>query len=114
MKISTKMTVFINIFLIACFSGLFMFNAKNAREKAFEAEIDKARKIITMAEGIREYSNSLIHTETFNIDELKKDTAKLVQVIPVVSAIRVSEAKAELTGIWKTGAPGRYTAHLSS
>ncbi|WP_265820645.1 methyl-accepting chemotaxis protein [Geovibrio ferrireducens] len=99
MKISTKMTVFINIFLIACFSVLFIFNAKNAREKAFEAEIDKARKIITMAEGIREYSNSLIHSETLNIDELKKDTAKLVQVIPVVSAIRVSEAKADLTGM---------------
>ncbi|QAR34428.1 DUF3365 domain-containing protein [Geovibrio thiophilus] len=99
MKISTKMTVFINIFLIACFSGLFIFNAKNARETAFEAEIDKARKIITMAEGIREYSNSLIHSGTVNIDALKSDTEKLVQIIPVVSAIRVSEAKAELTGM---------------
>ncbi|MGE4497334.1 MAG: methyl-accepting chemotaxis protein, partial [Deferribacterales bacterium] len=99
MKISTKMTVFINIFLIACFSVLFMFNAKNAREKAFEAEIDKARKIITMAEGIREYSNSLIHSGTFDMEELKQDSGKLVQIIPVVSAIRVSEAKAELTGM---------------
>jgi methyl-accepting chemotaxis protein len=99
MKISTRITLFLNIFLIACFTVLFIVKAKNAQTTSFEAEIDKARKIITMAEGTREYFSTMIHNGVLEVDRYKDDTEKLIQIVPVVSAMRIAEAKAGLTGM---------------
>lgn len=99
MKISTRKTIFINLFLIACFTVLFIVKAKNSQNIVFEAEIDKARKIITMAEGIREYFSTMIHAGVLDIDSFRHDTDQLIQIVPVVSAMRVAELKAGLTGM---------------
>jgi methyl-accepting chemotaxis protein len=99
MKISTKMTIFINLFLIICFSVLFYLDSKQSKQAAFEAEIDKARKIVTMAEGVREYTANLISNGTIKMESLKTEVHKFIEVVPVVSAMRVAESKAKLTGM---------------
>lgn len=76
MKLSTKMAIFINLFLVISFGIVFVINAKHAQKLAFEAEIDKARKIITMAEGVREYTGTLFERGTYNLEELKKETSQ--------------------------------------
>jgi methyl-accepting chemotaxis protein len=99
MKLSTKMAIFINLFLVVSFSIVFIINAKHAQRLAFEAEIDKARKVITMAEGVREYASSLFENETYDLKTLKNDVHRFIEVVPVVTAMRVAESKAQLTGM---------------
>ncbi|GAB1536298.1 hypothetical protein ADMFC3_19290 [Geovibrio sp. ADMFC3] len=76
MKLSTKMAIFINPFLVVSFGVVFVINSKQSQKLAFEAEIDKARKIITMAEGVREYTGTLFERGTYNLEELKKEISQ--------------------------------------
>jgi len=99
MKLSTKMAIFINLFLVVSFGVVFVINSKQSQKLAFEAEIDKARKIITMAEGVREYTGTLFERGTYDLEELKKDVHKFIEIVPVVTAIRVAESKAQHTGM---------------
>lgn len=99
MKLSTKMAIFINPFLVVSFGVVFVINSKQSQKLAFEAEIDKARKIITMAEGVREYTGTLFERGTYNLEELKNDVHKFIEIVPVVTAIRVAESKAQHTGM---------------
>lgn len=99
MKLSTKMAIFINLFLVVTISTLFILNARHKQQMTFEAEIDKARKIILMTEGVREYSGSLFHSGAYHLEKLKEDADRFVEIVPVVTAMRVAASKAKQTGM---------------
>jgi len=97
MKLKTKISILIAGWIIVSFSILFAYNAYQTYTEATQAEIDKARKIITMSEGIREYNSKLLSKGIYKMEDLQKELAKLIAIVPIVSAIEIARIKSTET-----------------
>ncbi|KAA0259193.1 DUF3365 domain-containing protein [Deferribacter autotrophicus] len=99
MSLKLKLAMIISVVMIISFSILFIFSAKEARKAAIASQVERARNIIVVAEGVREFMAEKWKAGVYDFDEIKKDVNKFLYAVPVVSSIRIVREKAEELGI---------------
>jgi methyl-accepting chemotaxis protein len=95
MKLKKLIPLFITIILLITFFGVFLYESFNRWEELRNYEIERARHKIVLAEGIRESYASKLDTGIYNMDELRKDVNKFLEIVPIINSIRVMEDKAK-------------------
>ncbi|MGA1862794.1 methyl-accepting chemotaxis protein [Deferribacter thermophilus] len=99
MSLKLKLALIISVILLISFSILFLFSAKIAKKTAIESQVERARNIIVVAEGTREFMAKKWDANLYNFDEIKKDVNKFLLTVPVVSSMKIIKSKAKELGI---------------
>lgn len=99
MKISQKVGLLVTIVMVVCFSIVFFMIASKSKSSAIDAEIERARNLVTMAEGTREFVAVQNSLGIFNVETAKKDLNKFINMVPVVSALKILEKKSQELGV---------------
>jgi methyl-accepting chemotaxis protein len=99
MKLKKLIPLLITIILLLTFFGVFLYESFNKWEELRSYEIERARHKIILAEGIRESYAEKLNSGIYNMDELKKDANKFLEIVPIINAIRVMESKAKELGL---------------
>lgn len=98
MKLSYKINIIIICVISVALCIIFAVNAYFSKEKAFEYEIQNARSIILVAEGIREGMAAKLEADIYDMEKAKEDPAKFLMTVPVVSSMSVINEKAKEIG----------------
>ncbi|MGA1845831.1 methyl-accepting chemotaxis protein [Deferribacter abyssi] len=99
MSLKFKLAAIISVVMIISFSVLFVFSAKVARKTAIASQVERARNIIVVAEGVRKFMAEKWEAGIYDFDKIKKDVNKFLYAVPVVSSIRIIREKADELGI---------------
>ena len=99
MKLKKLIPLLITIILLLTFFGVFLYESFNRWEELRNYEIERARHKIILAEGIRESYAEKLNSGIYNMDELKKDANKFLEIVPIINAIRVMESKSKELGL---------------
>lgn len=99
MRISQKIGLLVALVLIVTFGIIFFIIAAEEKSSAIHDEVERARNIIIMAEGTSEFVAVQNGLGIFNVEEAKKDLNKFINMVPVVSALKILEAKSNELGI---------------
>lgn len=99
MKLSTKINGIIAIVLLIFFSIVFFVSAKMSKDAAILAAVNNSRSVVIVAEGVREFMGKKLEANIYNFEDAKKDINKFLLLVPVVSSMKIMQAKAEEMGI---------------
>jgi methyl-accepting chemotaxis protein len=99
MKLKKLIPLLITIILMVTFFGVFLYESFNRWEELRNYEIERARHKIILAEGIRESYAEKLNAGIYDMDVLKKDVNKFLEIVPIINAIRVMESKAKELGL---------------
>ena len=99
MKLKTLVPLVTAVVLLVTFTGVFYNESSKRLKELREYEIERARQLITVAEGIRESYADKIDGGIYNMQELKKDVNKFLEIVPIINSINVMEKKAKELGI---------------
>lgn len=99
MKLSTKINGIIAIVLLIFFSIVFFVSAKMSKDAAILAAVNNSRSVVIVAEGVREFMGKKLEANIYNLEDAKKDINKFLLLVPVVSSMKIMQAKAEEMGI---------------
>ncbi|MCX8084575.1 MAG: methyl-accepting chemotaxis protein [Calditerrivibrio sp.] len=99
MKLSTKINGIIAVVLLIFFSIVFFVSSKVAKDTAITSAVNNSRSVVIVAEGVREFMGKKLEADIYNMEAAKKDINKFMLVVPVVSSMKIMQAKAEEMGI---------------
>ena len=99
MSLKLKVSGLIACVLIVVFFSLFFWDLKRTKEEAILKEVDRARGIVSIARATMDYTTQNWRMGLFKVEEAKKDPQKFLQIVPVVSAMKVLSAKAQELGL---------------
>jgi len=99
MKLGAKINLTILLVLVIGFSVLFFVDAHFAKKRAYEQNIEKARSLIILAEGIREFMADKLELGIYDMEKAKEDINDFLYVVPVVSSMMIIKDKAEEIGL---------------
>jgi len=99
MKLSVRIALYVSVTIIIGMSVIFTANYFLVKKNLIEEEVNIARSFVLAAEGVREYSAEVLGQGVFNMDEARKDVKKFMYTVPVISAIKVLESKADEAGL---------------
>ncbi|BAI80323.1 conserved hypothetical protein [Deferribacter desulfuricans SSM1] len=99
MSLKLKLALIISIVMLISFSVLFIFSAKIAKKTAIASQVERARNIVVVAEGTREFMAKKWKADLYNFDEIKKNVDKFLLTVPVVSSIKIIKSKSEELGV---------------
>jgi len=99
MKLSTKINGIIAIVLLVFFSVVFFVSSKVSKDAAITAAVNNSKSIVVVAEGVREFMGKKLEANIYNMEEAKKDVNKFLLLVPVVSSMKIMQAKADEMGI---------------
>ena len=99
MKLKKLIPLLITIILMVTFFGVFLYESFNRWKELHNYEVERARHKIFLAEGIRENASEKLNSGIYDLDELRKDVNKFLEIVPIINAIRIMEKKADELGI---------------
>lgn len=99
MKLGAKINLTILAIMLIGFSVLFLVDAYFFRKQAYEQNIEKARSLIILSEGIREFMAEKLEKNIYDLEKAKKDINDLLYIVPVVSSMMIMKNKAEEIGL---------------
>jgi methyl-accepting chemotaxis protein len=87
--------VLILVILFVSFSIIFLTEAALFKKTRINAEIERARELVVLAEGIREFMADKLKSGVYNFEEAKKSIDQFLYLVPVVSSFKIVERKAK-------------------
>lgn len=99
MSLKLKISLLSFLVILLSLGVLFILNTKVAFDEAKLVQTEKARNIIVVAEGVREFMAEKWGSGIYDFDKLKKDVNKFLYAVPVVSSIKIIRNKAEELGV---------------
>ncbi|MGB9668392.1 MAG: methyl-accepting chemotaxis protein [Thermosulfidibacteraceae bacterium] len=99
MSLKLKVSVITALIVLLVFSLLFVWDLRRARDEAVLKEVDRARGIVGIARATMDYTTENWRMNLFKVEEAKKDPKKFLQIVPVVSAMKVLNSKAQELGL---------------
>lgn len=89
----------ITIVLLVVYGGFFQYESSRKLKELRSYEIERARQLITIAEGIRENYAGKLNSDIYNMQELRKDVNKFLEIVPIINSIKIMEEKSTELGI---------------
>lgn len=99
MSLKLKISLLSFLVILLSLGLLFIINTKTAFDEAKLVQTEKARSIIVVSEGVREFMAEKWGSGIYDFDEIKKDVNKFLYAVPVVSSIKIIKNKAEELGV---------------
>ncbi|MEF3255906.1 MAG: methyl-accepting chemotaxis protein [Deferribacterales bacterium] len=99
MKLSTKINGIVILILLICFSIVFIVSSNVTKNLAIKSAVNNSRSVIIEAEGIREFMAKKLEANIYNMEEAKKDVNKFLLIVPIVSSMKIMQAKADEMGV---------------